>query len=76
MGVIQTFYYLAIISSSLVILALIFVAIAVRELRRLFREGDDPLTAWLVAGATALVFVFVIGTTAGILIGVVSRGSS
>jgi hypothetical protein len=74
MGVIQTYYYLAIISITIVSLTLAFVWVAARQARRLFRAGEDPVVAWLITAAIALMFLFIVGTTVGILVGVILSG--
>jgi ABC-type glycerol-3-phosphate transport system permease component len=75
MGVIQTYYYLTIIAVAMVSLTLIFCWYAAWQLRRFRREGRDPLVAWLIAGAVALMFLFILATTAGVLIGFVQHGA-
>lgn len=76
MGVIQTYYYLAIIAVAIVALTLICCWYAVAQLRRLYREGGDTLVAWLITGAVALMFLFIVVTSAAVLVGFIEHGSS
>jgi hypothetical protein len=76
MGVIQTYYYLAIIAVSIVVLTLICSWYAVVQLRPLFREGGDRLVAWLITGTVALMVLFIVVTSAAVLVGFITHGSS
>ena len=76
MGAIQTYYYLAIIGITGISLALVLVLVAFRQLPRLFREGDDPLVAWLITGAVLLVFILLVTGTIGVLLGMAGNGTA
>ena len=75
MGPIQTYYYLTLIGIVFFTLAMIFVGVGFRQVRRLFRESDDRLVAWLVTGAIVLMFLFITVTSIGVLVGLTSGGS-
>lgn len=75
MGPIQTYYYLTLLGIVFFSAAMIFVAVGVRQLRRLFRESDDRLVAWLVTGAIVLVFLFMTVTSIGVIVGLRTSGA-
>lgn len=78
MGDLQTYFYLALISVVMVGLTLLFIFIAVRNLRRLHRRthGEAPLTFWLIGGAITVVLLFIVLGTAGVLYGFIRYGAS
>ncbi|TMD68477.1 MAG: hypothetical protein E6I84_01550 [Chloroflexi bacterium] len=78
MGDLQTYFYLALISVIMVGLTLLFVLIAVRNLRRWYRQADGatPLTFWLVSGAITVALLFIVLGTAGVLYGFIRYGAS
>jgi hypothetical protein len=75
MGPLQTYYYLTLLGVVFLVLALIFVAVGLGQLRRLFQERDDRLVAWLVTGAIVLVFLFMTVASIGVIVGLTSSGS-
>jgi hypothetical protein len=70
-GPIQTYYYLGLIGLTFVAFALLLVWIAFTQVRRMFRLGISRLTAWVIAGAVALLFLFFTVGSIGIVIGMV-----
>jgi hypothetical protein len=78
MGALQTFFYLALISAVMIGLTLLFVGIVVAGLVRWFRQagGQSPLTFWLVGSAVAVVLLFIVLGTAGVLYGFIRYGAS
>jgi hypothetical protein len=78
MGDLQTFFYLALISTIMVGLTLLLVLIVLRGLRRWYRQahGQTPLTFWLIGGAVTVVLLFILAGTAGVLYGFLRYGTS
>jgi hypothetical protein len=78
MGSLQTYFYLALISVIMIGLSLLFIVIAIRSLRRWYRQaqGEAPLTFWLIGGAVTVVFLFIVLGTAGVLYGFIRYGAS
>jgi hypothetical protein len=79
MGDIQTYFYLGLISLVMVTLALLFIGIIVRSLRRWGRrhgEEPTPLLIWLIGGATTVAFLFIVLGTVGVLYGFIRYGAS
>jgi uncharacterized membrane protein YozB (DUF420 family) len=78
MGSLQTYFYLALISVIMIGLSLLFIVIAIRSLRRWYRQahGETPLTFWLIGGAVTVVFLFIVLGTAGVLYGFIRYGAS
>ena len=77
-GDLQTYFYLALISVTMIGLTLLFVGVAAAGLRRRFRQahGPTPLTFWLVGGAITLTLLFIVLGTAGVLYGFLRYGAS
>jgi hypothetical protein len=77
-GDLQTYFYLALISVVMVGLTLLFIFIAVRNLRRWYWQthGETPLTFWLIGGAITVVLLFIVLGTAGVLYGFIRYGAS
>jgi hypothetical protein len=76
-GPLQTYFYLALVSLVLIVLALLFIGIAFRSLRRWQREaGRAPLIFWLIGGAVTVSFLVIIIGTAGVLYGFARYGGS
>jgi O-antigen ligase len=78
MGDLQTYFYLALISGVMVGITLLFILIAVRGLRRWYRQahGETPLAFWLIGGAVAVALLFILVGTAGVLYGFLRYGTS
>jgi hypothetical protein len=78
MGDLQTYFYLALISVVMIGLALLFIGIAIAQLRRWFRvtHGRTPLAFWLIGGALSVFLLFVVIGTAGVLYGFIRYGAS
>jgi hypothetical protein len=77
MGPLQTYFYLALVSGVLIVLALLFVGIGFRSLRRWHREsGREPLIFWLIGGAITVSFLVIIIGTAGVLYGFARYGGT
>jgi uncharacterized membrane protein YozB (DUF420 family) len=77
-GNLQTYFYLALISVIMIGLTLLFILIAIRSLRRWYRQahGHAPVTFWLIGGAVTVVFLFIVLGTAGVLYGFLRYGAS
>ncbi len=78
MGSLQTFFYLALISAVMIGLTLLLVGVVAFGLLRWFRQarGQAPLTFWLIGGAVAVVLLFILLGTAGVLYGFIRYGAS
>jgi hypothetical protein len=77
MGDLQTYFYLALISVIMVFLALLFVGLVFRSLRRWARQehGRTPFTFWLIGAAVTVAFLFFVVGTAGVLYGFIRYGA-
>lgn len=77
MGPLQTYFYLALISSVMIGLTLLFIGIAAVGMRRWFHQahGQAPLTFWLVGGAITVALLFIVLGTAGVLYGFIRYGA-
>lgn len=77
MGPLQTYFYLGLVSFILVGLALLFVFVAFRNLRRWSRmEQHRSLVFWLVGGAVTLSLLVMLVGTIGVFYGFFVYGGS
>ena len=78
MGILQTYFYLALIAVVMIGLSLILIGIVVVGLIRWVRQahGMAPLTFWLVGGAVTIALLFIVLGTAGVLYGFIRYGAS
>ena len=78
MGDLQTYFYLALISVVMIGLALLFIGIAVFQLRRWLRQahGHTPVTFWLISGALTVCLLFIVLGSVGVLYGFIRYGAS
>ena len=78
MGDLQTYFYLALISATMIGLTVLFIGIVAVGLVRWFRQaqGQPPLTFWLVGGAVSVALLFIVLGTAGVLYGFLRYGTS
>jgi len=77
MGDLQTYFYLALISVTMISLTLLFVFIVLRSLRRWAKQahGPTPLLFWLIGGAITVALLFIVLGTAGVLYGFIRYGT-
>ena len=77
MGDLQTYFYLALISVTMISLTLLFVFIVLRSLGRWARQADGPtpLLFWLIGGAITVALLFIVFGTAGVLYGFIRYGT-
>lgn len=77
MGPLQTYFYLALVSSVLIALALVFAGIAYRSLRRwVEREHHTPLVFWLAGTAVTVALLVVVVGAAGVFYGFMRYGGT
>jgi hypothetical protein len=78
MGILQTYFYLALIAVVMIGLSLILIGIVTVGLIRWLRQaqGVAPVTFWLVGGAVTVALLFVVLGTAGVLYGFLRYGAS
>ena len=77
MGDLQTYFYLALISVTMISLTLLFVFVVFRSLRHWAKEahGRTPLIFWLIGSAVTVALLFIVIGAAGVLYGFLHYGT-